>query len=127
MKHIAAFLLVFLLLGATPANACRGVESESETFLMLMPPEAMEKSIVAKVEIQETSAGNEQPGRLSKVRVLEGMQGVNAGDTITVASQMHSCASDAQVKAGEIYFIAGEMHEGVFHGEWQGFHSRLPR
>lgn len=108
------------VLSATVSHACRGYDAESVTFLPELPAAATKKPVIARIVILSTDVTHDGKARVSRVRVKEGIKGAATADTLDVVSGNHSCAGDAGVKPGQIYFIAGDVaDDGLFHGEWR--------
>ena len=120
MKKIALLFCIFIMCTPSVAHACLGPMSHTQTFLLELPEDALSKSIVAKIKIQ--SIAYEKFYRLSDVKVIKAIQGVELDQIIKVQSQMHSCAQDFDVKKRQKYYIAGTLNEdGIFTGEWSGY------
>lgn len=113
---------VAILFFSFPALACRGLSAETRTFLERLPEGGMEKDVVGKVEILSIDADGKTHQRVSKARAVVPMKGLKKGqEFMIVLGAATSCAHDADAKAGERYFIAGQFDdEGRFQGEWKG-------
>lgn len=112
----ALITLSLLILSTSHARACRGPTMETQTFIRTKPPaETEHSSLIAKVKIVRIINSG-----VAAIEVLENIKGTKAGDTFNVLYDIHSCARDYNVKAGETYYIAGEFNEkGVFFGSWK--------
>lgn len=122
MRFVTLFI-ISLIIFPPSAQACRGLSSETRTFLPTLPEAATSKNIVAKVKIISTviTAHGE---RESEVQVIEPIKGVTAGERLRVISETHSCASDHSVSEHERFFIAGALDdEQKFHGVWSSLEN----
>lgn len=124
------------------ALACAGPSAETATFLEALPPDAMNKDIVAKVKIQsfekiekhrakwvtainmgtreETRKLVGTPGTYVKAVVIEAIKNTTVGDKLTVfISPFHSCAREPYPpEIGREAYIAGISIDGIVEGEW---------
>lgn len=115
--YFALIVLSMLILSTSGARACLGPMMETQTFILTKPPaEAKHSNIVAKVNIVKIITDG-----VAAIEVLENIKGTKEGETFNVLYDIHSCARDYNVKADQIYYIAGDFNEkGVFVGSWKG-------
>jgi hypothetical protein len=113
-------ILMVVLLGVlSTAQACRGVESQIQTYLPTLPKEAEAQPIVARVRVLRQ--WDEPYHRRAEVAVVEPIKGVTQGQRLTVRSETHSCAGDREIDLTRLYYIAGEVDaDGLFSGVWHG-------
>lgn len=113
---------IFALAPAT-VSACLGPMLETRSFLVTLPPEAMERPVVARVRVEDQDETTNDAGQtvvLTSVTVVETLAGeIEAGHTITVSALATTCSRERSVQPDKTYFIAGEMAGDVFTGEWR--------
>jgi hypothetical protein len=124
-------LCVVLLFLNPSARACLGPESETTTFLSRLPARAMEKDIVAKVEVIQsktekiaTKIGDkiiENDSKIvAKVKVLQALKGTKKGSIINIIVMLSSCSREPKTARGQQYYLAGTVGtSGEFDGQWK--------
>lgn len=108
-------------MASNPAQACLGPMLHTSVFLKSLPVAAMEKSFVALVESTEESQAKFQAGgdRDVTVKILKILNGSYYADTLTITVPMHTCYNGHDLKIGDKVFIAGEIEDGQFSGQWK--------
>src|SRR5690606_37794551 len=92
---------------------------EVQTFLKALPEDATDRPVVARVEL--VFAEYKDSILDVRAKVIEPIKGTKPGDEINIRHAVHSCMRDYNVKAGDVYYIAGDINDdGLFHGLWQG-------
>ncbi|WP_299483586.1 hypothetical protein [uncultured Roseibium sp.] len=119
LKHFAsAMVLIVSIIAPAPAQACRLISSETQTFLNYLPITAVNEEVIALVSIEERSVSYDKP--FLKVKVVKSIAGVSTGQLLNVAWERHSCSRDRDVTTGKMYFIAGSIdRNNLFRGEWK--------
>lgn len=118
--------LIGSIFSGNSALACRDPSSETQTFLNALPKDATSKDVVGEIIILKTEIEKDSFQRISLVKVITPIKGLQAGQEFSVLSEIHSCAKDSDVKNRERYFIAGKFNpEGKFYGLWEGFLNNL--
>lgn len=123
MKTFPCLLIILLLGAAGPAFACRGPDLWETTFLKELPEKAFSRDLVARVRIISKEDDDKQPRYLKnfRVRVVEGIKGVEKGDILTVPIENSSCTHNYDAAVSDEYFIAGSLNENdLFEGLWKG-------
>ena len=124
MKFLLIFLLSFLGL-SLQTKACIGPPLHAQVLLEKLPEKAIEKDFVAKVEITKASkvlfqAYTEK--QYIEAKIIDVIKGDSIRKNIAIKFTPHTCYSGHDVKAGDQYFIAGELDYGIFKttftGEW---------
>lgn len=125
------------------ANACRAVDAWKVTLLELLPAEAMNKEVVAKVKVvsykkvdnhkaewvtntnlrtgEKTRKLSGELGAYVDAIVLEGIKGTKVGDSIVIfISPFDSCSYEPfPPEIGREAYVAGDIEDGVLEGQWQ--------
>jgi hypothetical protein len=125
-----------LFLLESPALACMGAELETITFLDRLPKEAMKTSVVAKIKVISSTTEKIQiklenkteeidAKIVAEVKVLEALKGTKKGALMKVVIELSSCSHEPKIAAGQEYYLAGSIEDGVFRGEWRR-HSLRP-
>lgn len=123
-------ILAALTLAPLPAPACMFAEYMRQTFFPTLPVALEQQPLVARVKVQrirlyQPKNFGDRPMQAEVavssshvvVEVLEGVHGVAKGDLLTVSAPGHSCADPiSRIDVGSIWFIAGKIQGGLFHG-----------
>lgn len=121
-SYVCAFML---LTNINVANACLGPPLHSSVFLKSLPVAAMNKSFIATIKIINDSEAkfqgpNDPESNTETVKIEKILHGNFEHETIKIRIPRHMCYNGHNLKAGEIYFIAGTIDEnGTFSGEWK--------
>ena len=119
MKVFVFIFISFLIFNVPQSFACLGPFLHTQTFLKILPDDAILQKNVAKIEIEKVVI--KKHAVFARVRVVDAIKGMTSNQIIKVKAPRHSCAQDVHIKKGEVYYIAGQRNlMGVFRGEWQG-------
>jgi hypothetical protein len=114
-----AFVLVFTIIIAPKAFACRDALSETHTFFQELPPSLSSKEAVAKIKVVSTEESKDHD-RITKAKVVSAIKGLKANKTIKIFSDMSSCNRDPEIQIGKEYYVAGTIDaNGIFRGIWK--------
>lgn len=121
LKRIAS---ASLLLAPSLALACLGPSHETWVLLPQPPETAQERAVVAEVEIRSVRREEGEEGRhwrISKAVVVDVIQGIGRGRTLTVREAMDSCRRPHDLAVGQRHFVAGRVTgERLVEGDWSG-------
>src|SRR4051794_21248401 len=103
MRILCSAISIAFLTAVSTAHACLGVFSETRTFLDRLPPIAMSKALVARVEIisSHTEKRRMKLGKTvvendskitAQVRVLDAIKGTEKGKIINIDIVLTSCS-----------------------------------